>query len=52
MSQRKLKKIRQIEKMAVEETKKDYLPKFWSFLFKNWKFLIAIILLSVGLFAG
>ncbi len=52
MSQRKLKKIRQIEKMAVEETKKDYLPKFWSFLFKNWKFLIAIILLSVGLFAN
>jgi hypothetical protein len=32
------KKFDKLEKMAVEETKKDYLPKFWSFLFKNWKF--------------
>jgi len=52
MSQRKLKKIRQSEKTVVAEIKKDKLPSFWGILMKNWKFLLAILLLAGGLYAN
>ena len=51
MSQRKLKKQRRIESIAVKE-EKVFLPNFWEIIKKDWIYLLLITILGIFLYAN
>lgn len=52
MSQKRLKKIRRIESVVVKGEEKVFLPKFFEIIKNNWKYLVVITLLAIGLYAN
>jgi len=52
MSQKRLKKIRKIESAQLVNENKDFLPKFWEIIKKDWVYLLIISVLAVLLYVN